>query len=122
MTKSENRLGSLLEALVKFRDERDWAQFHTLKNLSAALSVETSELLELTQWDTNEQAEKKLLSTDFRSKVEGEIADVFIYLLLISKAVGANPIELAERKLRQNAARYPVEKSHGNSKKYTEME
>ncbi len=118
----EKSLRELISEVIDFRDQRDWRQFHTFKNLSTALSVEASELLELTQWMNDDQAEEKLKDPDFRLAVSDEIADVFIYLLLVCETSGVNLLEAADRKIKINNEKYPVERSKGTSAKYTELE
>jgi NTP pyrophosphatase (non-canonical NTP hydrolase) len=118
---SEKSLTGLITEITDFRDQRDWRQFHTFKNLSAALSVEASELLELTQWMNDDQAEEKLKDPDFQSSVSNEIADVFIYLLLVCETSGIDLLEAAHRKIKINNEKYPVERSKGTSEKYTKL-
>ena len=110
-------LSELIVKILAFRDARDWAQFHSFKNLAAALSVEAAELLELTQWKTDLQLESELNDEPMRSEVAGEVADILIYLLLICEKFSLDPIEEAFRKIGRNELRYPVEKSRGNAKK-----
>lgn len=114
-------LAQLSECLKDFRDERDWKQFHTLKNLSIALSIEASELAELMLWKTDEEINEKLLEKKFRKSVEDECADVLNYLLLISSQVGFNLVDAAFEKIKENDQKYPVKKSFGTAKKYTEL-
>jgi NTP pyrophosphatase (non-canonical NTP hydrolase) len=111
----------LLDRILRFRDARDWKQFHTLKNLAAALSVEAAELLELTQWKTLQELEGAHGNPKLLKLFEGEVADVLIYLLLISEKLGIDPVKAAGDKLLDNEERYPVEKSRGSAKKYSEL-
>lgn len=113
---------NLIDEIVAFRDARDWSQFHTLKNLAASLSIEAAELLELTQWKSEEELELALRDEDFCSKLSDETADVLIYVLLICKKAGIDPLDAARQKLVRNEKRYPLDKSRGSSKKYTEIE
>lgn len=98
-------------AIRKFAEERDWKQFHTPENLAKSISIEAGELLECFQWSTDYKPEK----------VKEELADVMMYCLMMADAVGVDPIAIMEEKLKRNAEKYPVEKSKGNSKKYTEF-
>ena len=112
--------------MEKLRDEmrefarlRDWDQFHSPKNLAMALSVEAAELLEHFQWLTEEQSRR--LDTKTQAAVAAEIADVLLYLVRLGDQLGIDPVAAAQRKLVENARKYPVEKSRGNRKKYTEL-
>ncbi len=109
----------LTKKLRKFADERDWEQFHSPKNLSMALAVESSEILECFQWLTEEQS--KNLDPEALRRVKEEIGDVQIYLARLADKLGFSPLEAAEEKLKQNKKKYPVEKAKGKAKKYTEL-
>jgi NTP pyrophosphatase (non-canonical NTP hydrolase) len=111
------RLAALSEAVRRFADERDWGQFHTPKNLAAALIVEAAELLEHFQWLTPEQS--AALDPAARDEVAREMADVFIYLLRLAQVQGIDLLAAAEAKLADNARRYPVETARGSSAKST---
>lgn len=112
-------LDDLTRQIVAFRDERDWKQFHSPKNLAASISIEAAELLECFQWSSDEtiadDVEKR------RSKIEEEIADVLIYALLLAHDTGIGPADAVRRKLAKNDAKYPAEKAKGSRAKYTEM-
>lgn len=110
---------TLKSALREFAKERDWDQFHSPKNLAAALSVEAAELLEHFQWLTDEQS--RSLSKERRSAVAEEIADVLLYLIQLSDKLDVDPMQAAEEKLKLNALKYPVERARGSSKKYSEL-
>lgn len=114
-------LQALTRALVAFRDERDWAQFHSLRNLIVSLNLEASELLELTQWKGDPEIDAMLWDDDRMEALRDECADVLLYLLLIAEKAGINLIEAAERKLKKNALKYPVDKCFGSSAKYDEL-
>lgn len=114
-----DNLNGLAQQLELFADERDWRQFHSPKNLAAALSVEAGELLEHFQWLTEEQS--RVLSPERRDAVGAEIADVLLYLIQLSSALGIDPVAAAQAKLQLNALKYPVDKARGNSKKYDEL-
>ena len=109
-------LAELTQALRQFRDERNWAQFHTLRNLIVSLNLEASELLELTQW----KSEEEMLEISGEA-LRDECADVLLYLLLIADKAGIDLEQAARNKLKKNAAKYPVEKSYGSSRKYTQL-
>lgn len=110
-------LPELTQALLQFRDERNWAQFHTLRNLIVSLNLEAAELLELTQW----KSEEEMLDISGEA-LRDECADVLLYLLLIADKAGINLEEAARNKLKKNAAKYPIEKSYGSSRKYTQLD
>ena len=103
-----------------FANERDWEKFHSPKNLSMALSVEVSELLEHFQWLTEEESGN--LSSRARYEIEEEIGDVLIYLVRLADRLGIDPLEAARKKIKKNRDKYPVEKARGNVKIYTEIE
>jgi NTP pyrophosphatase (non-canonical NTP hydrolase) len=112
-------LDSLRNQLRTFAAERDWDQFHSPKNLASALAVEAAELLEKFQWLT--EAQSRQLPTATLEGVKEEVADVLLYLIRLSDKLGIDLIAAATAKIAVNAKKYPVEKSHGNSKKYNEL-
>jgi dCTP diphosphatase len=114
-----SELQALTQSLRDFAKERDWEQFHSPKNLAAALTVEVAELLEHFQWITEEQSRN--LSFDKKDQVAQEAADVFLYLLQICDKLGIDLLEAARLKLIANGEKYPVERARGSSKKYTEI-
>lgn len=112
-------LTQLRDFLRQFAAERDWDQFHSPKNLAMALSVEAAELLERFQWLTEEQS--RSLQPDELAKVRAEMADVLIYLVRLADKLDVNLLESAREKMAANALKYPVDKSRGNAKKYSEL-
>ena len=114
-----NELDRLRDALRAFAAARDWERFHAPKNLAMALSVEAAELLEVFQWMSD--ADSRDLDPAAREAASQEIADVLLYLIQLSDALGVDPIAAAERKLVVNAEKYPVEKARGTSRKSTEL-
>mgnify|MGYP005680922279 FL=1 len=111
----------LENALEKFRDERDWSQFHTVKDLLVALSIEVSELAELTLWKSESEILELIKSSDHKEKFAEELADILSYLILLSKKLDINLVESTFYKIEINKDKYPVEKAHGVSKTYTEF-
>ena len=103
-------------ALVNFRDERNWQQFHNTKDLALALSIEAAELNELFLWKTKEESENVDLV-----KLKEELADVFAYALLLAEKHKLDVTEIVLEKVVKNGIKYPVEKSKGNAKKYDEL-
>ncbi len=108
-----SNIEKLTDALVKFRDERDWEQFHNPKDLAIALNIEAGELLENYLWKTANEADVE--------KVKEEIADVMAYALLIAKHYNFNVEEIVLDKIAKNALKYPTDKAKGNAKKYNEL-
>jgi dCTP diphosphatase len=115
-----DKLKHLQQQLQAFADERDWDQFHSPKNLSMALSVEASELVECFQWLTEEQSQN--LSPKQYQAVVDEMADVQVYLLRLATKLDVNILEAVEQKMVKNAAKYPAELVKGSAKKYTEYQ
>lgn len=113
-------LQTLRDAVRKFAEERDWEQFHSPKNLSMALAVEASEIMEIFQWLTQEQS--RHLSEDKMTELEGELADVLIYLVRLADRLGIDLLDAANAKLALNEERYPAHKVRGSSRKYSEYD
>lgn len=113
-------LESVRKRLREFAAVRDWDQFHSPKNLSMALSVEASELVECFQWLTEEQSYS--LSAEQLAAVIDEIADVQLYLIRLADKIGVDIGVAIEQKIKKNEAKYPAEKVKGCSKKYSEYE
>lgn len=109
----------VLAAVLEFRRKRNWEQFHKPKELAAAIAVEASELLEVFQWKTHEEV-ATLLESPSRERVKDEIADVVVLLSYLCHDLGLDVNEAVRAKLRKNEAKYPVEKSYGNARKYDE--
>ena len=101
-----------LERIKKFRDDRDWKQFHTPSNLAKAISIESGELLEEFLWDND----------NFNlQNVKEELADVMIYCIHMANALDVNIEDIINMKMDKNEMKYPVEKAKGKSSKYTEL-
>ena len=109
-------LNDLLQQLLTFRDERDWARFQTPKNLAVSISLEAAELLEHFQWT----AEDEPVNQEKVASLSDEVADILIYLLLMADRLGIDPLQAAREKILKNEAKYPAELVRGKSKKYTE--
>lgn len=112
---------ALTQALLKFRDERNWSQFHSLRNLIVSLNLEAGELLELTQWKSDQEIDASVAKAEGREALQDECADVLLYLLLIADRAGIDLEKAAFAKLEKNAAKYPIAQSYGSSRKYTEL-
>jgi NTP pyrophosphatase (non-canonical NTP hydrolase) len=103
----------IIQALIKFRNERDWEQFHNPKDLALAINIEASELLELFLWKKAEEANKE--------KVKEELADIFSFAFLLADKYGLDVKEIVLDKIKNNAIKYPVDKAKGSAKKYDEL-
>ena len=112
-------LPALQAAIRDFARERDWDQFHSPKNLSAALAVEAAELLEHFQWLTEEQSHA--LPNDRLEKIAHELADVLIYTLQLAGKLDIDPLQASWDKLRINGEKYPVDRAKGKMTKYTDL-
>lgn len=108
----------LLQKIIAFREERDWGQFHSPKNLAMALMVEAGELAEHFQWLTQEQSRN--LSAKKKMIIKDEIGDVLIYLVNLADRLEVDPMLAALDKLEKNKQKYPVQKVKGKSLKYDE--
>ena len=105
-----------VEIVKKFRDDRNWRQFHNPKDLAISLSLEASELLEIFQWSATD-----LECIDKLDMVKEELADVLSYAILLADRYGLNLDEIIRVKMKKNAEKYPVEKAAGVSTNYTEL-
>lgn len=101
-------LALLTKLQLHFRDERDWKRFHTLKNLIVSLNLEAAELLELTQWKTDEELAAHTRDPQFRENLSDECADVLLYLVLVAEAGGIDLMQAARAKIQKNARKYPA--------------
>ena len=103
----------IMNALLEFRDEREWGQFHNAKDLALAINVEASELLELFLWKNSEDANKE--------KIKEELADVFAFSFLLANKYGLNVRQIVLDKIALNSKKYPLDKAKGTAKKYNEL-
>jgi NTP pyrophosphatase (non-canonical NTP hydrolase) len=106
----------IIQALVQFRNVRDWQQFHDSKNLAAALSIEVAELNELFLWKDVAESEKVDVN-----RLKEELADVFAYAFLLAEKHNFDVKEIVLEKIKRNGEKYPVEKAKGIAKKYNEL-
>lgn len=114
-------LTEAVEMLIKFRSLRDWSKFHTPKNLSMSISIESGELMEHFQWKTEEETKQYLSEEKNLEKVKEEIADTISYLLLLSTDLGIDLNQTILDKIKKNEEKYPVLKCKGKSNKYNEL-
>lgn len=112
-------MDEILSKIRKFRDERDWMQFHDPKNLSVSIVIEAAELLEHFQWKDQKEVEKYLKAN--KEEIADEIADIAIYLAEFADNLGINLIQAMHKKLAKNAKKYPIEKAKGVATKYTKL-
>ena len=106
-----------IDMVLKFRDDRNWRQFHNPKDLAISVSLEASELLEIFQWSADD-----LVCENKREKIKEELADVVNYCILMADACGLDLDEIIQAKVKRNSEKYPVELAFGNKAKYTELE
>ena len=106
-----------IDLVLKFRDDRNWRQFHNPKDLAISVSLEASELLEIFQWSADD-----LVCENKREKIKEELADVINYCILMADACGLDLDEIVQAKVKRNCEKYPVELAFGNKAKYTELE
>jgi len=111
----------LTELLIKFRNEREWKQFHTPLNVAISLQLEVAEVLEQFQWKSNDQFLKDYENPKKREQMEEEVADVFAYLLLLAHTLNIDLEKAFLNKMRKNKMKYPVEKAKGKATKYTKL-
>lgn len=101
----------LIEKVIRFRDDRNWKQFHTPENLSKSIVLEAAELLENFQWNNDYNLEN----------VKEELADIFIYSILLADRLKVDIVKIANEKIEKNNKNYPVSKAYGTSKKYKDL-
>jgi NTP pyrophosphatase (non-canonical NTP hydrolase) len=111
-----DKIDEITKALIDFRDARDWKQFHDSKNLATAIGIEAAELNELYLWKTIKESEE----VD-KARLKEELADVFSFAFLLAEKHNLDVKEIVLNKIDQNNKKYPVEKSKGTAKKYTEL-
>lgn len=114
-------IDQLKQAVIEFRDRRNWKQFHDIKNLSMGLSIEAAELQELFLWKSPGEIDALCNSEKESRRIAEELADVFVFALYLSDAAGIDLAAAVKDKLLVNESKYPVEKSYNSSKKYTEL-
>src|SRR5438309_3634460 len=112
-------LDELTQLWIRFRAERDWAQFHNPKDVALSLTLEAAELLELMQWRSGPELQQHLTAN--REALADELADVLGWVLVLAHDQGIDLEDAMKKKLEKNAAKYPVDKARGVAKKYTEL-
>ena len=105
-----------INQVLKFRDDRNWKQFHNPKDLAISISLEAAELLEVFQWSADD-----VICENKKDKIREELADVVNYCILMADACGLDLDEIVQAKIKKKKKKYPVEKAYGNKEKYTEL-
>ncbi len=108
-----NPIDQIILELLRFRNERDWEQFHNPKDLALAISIESAELLELFLWKKADEAKVE--------KVKEELADIFSFAFLLAEKYNFDVTEIILEKIKKNAEKYPIDKAKGTAKKYNEL-
>ena len=109
----------ITKKILKFRDDRDWKQFHNPKDMAISLSLEASEVLEHFQWKSKEEIEQYVKT--HKEHIGEELADVLYWVLLMSHDLGVDIIKASEKKMKKNSEKYPIEKAKGSNKKYNQL-
>lgn len=111
-----NEYEKVIKELIKFRNDRDWEQFHDSKNLAIAIGIEAAELNELYLWKSAKDSEEVDLD-----RVKEELADILSFSFLLAEKHKLNPFDIVSEKIKINNQKYPVEKAKGTAKKYNEL-
>ncbi|RCW83494.1 NTP pyrophosphatase (non-canonical NTP hydrolase) [Halanaerobium sp. DL-01] len=106
----------LIEKIIKFRDDRNWSQFHNPKDLAISISLEAAELLELFQWNNSQET----MENNYQ-ELQDELADILIYCTLMADKLDIDLDEAVKKKLEKNQKKYPVEKSYNSKEKYDQL-
>ena len=114
-----SEIKEVTKKILKFRDERDWMQFHDPKNMAVSIILEASELLEHFQWKTAQEVDEYVKQN--KADIKDEIADIALYLFELADNLGIDLISAMEEKLKKNEAKYPVEKAKGRHTKYDKL-
>lgn len=118
----KSQLEILSELVDEFCDERDWKQFHNIKDLAIGLSIEASELLQIFLWKNSDEVQDTLENPGKRENIEDEVADVFFFLLRIAHLNDIDLQSALEKKIIKNKLKYPVSQFKGSNKKYNEIQ
>ena len=109
----------LREQILKFRDDRDWKQFHNPKDMAISLAVEAAEVMEHFQWKNSEQIAEHIVT--HKEEISDELADVMMYLIQFADVLNIDLLQATEDKLKKVVAKYPIDKAKGKSTKYTDL-
>lgn len=111
----------ILKKIKKFRDKRDWKKFHNPKDMAEAISIESSELLELFLWKTKEESKEFVKNKKNHEEISDEVADIMAFLIEFCDNCDIDIEKAIEKKLQKNAKKYPVDKAKGIATKYTKL-
>ena len=111
-----DKYDKIIKELIQFRDDRDWKQFHDSKNLALAISIEAAELNELFLWKKENEIDNINIE-----RLKEEIADILSFTFLLAEKHNLDIFDIVSEKIKNNALKYPVDKSKGTSKKYNEL-
>ena len=111
-----SEIEEIIEELIKFRNDRDWTQFHDSKNLAIAISIEAAELNEVFLWKDVKESEEVN-----KDKIREELADIFSFAFLLAEKHNLNVKDIILEKIKKNGEKYPVDKAKGTAKKYDEL-
>jgi dCTP diphosphatase len=114
-----DKINEMINKIKKFRDDRDWMQFHDHKNMAISIILEASELLEHFQWKTVDEVREHVKQN--HAEIKDEIADIALFLFELADNLEINLIEAMEQKLKKNEIKYPVEKAKGKHTKYNKL-
>jgi dCTP diphosphatase len=115
MTNSKPEFAELAKRIADFGRDRDWGQYHNPKNLSMALAVEASELMEIFQWLTHDQSRQENLTPEQRQAVTEEVADVVIYAIQMAQMTDIDLLDAISKKIDKNELKYPIDKIKGKA-------
>jgi len=121
MSNKDTTIQELLDLCLKFRDERDWKQFHTPKDLTVAMTIEVSEILEHFRFKSDVEIANELKNQQKKLEIGYELADALYFLLLLSNAVGIDITDVFKENLKITAEKYPIRLAKGSNKKYTQL-
>lgn len=114
-----SEIREIIEKIKKFRDDRDWMQFHDPKNMAVSITIEAAELLEHFQWKTKDEVREYIKEN--KEEISDEIADISMYLFEMADNMGLNLIQAMEKKLKKNELKYPAEKAKSKHTKYNKL-
>ena len=115
------KFSKIIQTIKKFRDERDWLQFHNPKDMATALSIETSELQELFLWKNKKEIEEYIKDKKNIEEISDELGDIFSFAIELADNLGIDIEEAIFKKMEKSAKKYPVEKSKGKHTKYNKL-
>ena len=122
MDDSDTTVSELKRISVRFADDRDWRRYHSAKNLAIGVVTEASELLQEFRFKSDEEIDGMFKSQGSRERIADEVADTLYFILQLSERYKLDLSTEFKRKMKKNAERYPVDKSRGSNRKYTELE